>query len=90
LSGLGDCNVGYANLVGVASTQHTTMNRVEPGDASLSWLMHKLDGTQGMFTAQCAGMFCGSQMPLGGPFRSQQERDAIRAWISNGALNDCP
>jgi len=90
LAGLGDCNTGHANMIGVASSEHMTMNRIEPGDPSSSWLMHKLDGTQGAFTAQCFGSFCGNQMPLGGPFLSQDELDAIRAWITNGAVNDCP
>jgi hypothetical protein len=50
----------------------------------------KLDGMQSTFNAQCSGMFCGSQMPLGGPFLDQSVRDAIRTWIMDGALNDCP
>jgi hypothetical protein len=77
-------------LVGVANTELPTMSRVEPGDPLLSWLMHKLDGTQGSFTAQCTGMFCGSQRPLGGPFLDTDVRDAIATWITNGALDDCP
>ncbi|HJQ83529.1 MAG TPA: FG-GAP-like repeat-containing protein [Candidatus Binatia bacterium] len=89
LSGLDDCNTAHANLVNVPSTELTTMDRVEPGDATTSWLMHKLDGTQGSFTAQCQAMFCGSQMPLGGAL-SPEVRDAIRAWIAWGAANDCP
>jgi len=35
-------------------------------------------------------MFCGSQMPLGGSFLAQSVRDAIRTWITNEAMNDCP
>jgi hypothetical protein len=46
---------------------------------------HPADGTQGWFTAQCAFNFCGSQMPL-----TPETRDAIRQWITAGALNDCP
>jgi len=66
------------------------MNRVEPGDPTMSWIMQKLDGTQGGFTAQCSGMFCGQSMPLGSPLLAPEVRDAIRTWISDGALNDCP
>jgi len=40
--------------------------------------------------AQCGGMFCGSQMPLGGSFLAQSVPDAIRTWITNEAMNDCP
>ena len=81
LSGLGDCNTRHAALLNVPRTELTPMDRVEPGDPANSWLMRKLDGTEGTFTTKCQSMFCGSQMPLGGPFRT---------WIMNGALNDCP
>jgi len=90
LSGLGGCDSGYASLVDVASTRLATMDLVEPGDPTTSWLVHKLDNTQGAFDAQCVGGACGGQMPLGGPPLSSGVRDAIRTWISNGALNDCP
>lgn len=89
LSNLGDCDLAWDSLVGVASVENPTMDRVEPGDPTTSWLMHKLDGTQGDYLAQCSGMFCGSRMPLGGPYLSVQERDAVRAWILGGAANDC-
>jgi hypothetical protein len=89
LSGLGNCNTAYAALVGVASTENPSMNRVEPGDPGDSWLMYKLDGTQGWFTGTCSGGFCGSRMPLGGEL-SVDVRDAIRFWIASGAANDCP
>jgi hypothetical protein len=90
LTGLGGCNTGHASLFGVASTELPSMARVEPGDPANSWLMHKLDGTQGWFNPMCQGGFCGSQMPLGGPPLVPEVRDAIRAWISQGAVNDCP
>jgi hypothetical protein len=90
LSGLDDCNNGYANLVGVASTRLPAMSRVEAGDPTMSFFMHKLDGTQGMFDAMCNGGACGLQMPLGGDPLPVGVRDAIRTWILDGALNDCP
>ncbi|HZR81629.1 MAG TPA: FG-GAP-like repeat-containing protein [Candidatus Binatia bacterium] len=90
LGGFASCSTAYASLVNVASTELTSMDRVEPGDPATSWVMHKLDGTQDWFDAQCQGMFCGSRMPLGGPYLSLVTRDAIRTWITNGALNDCP
>jgi hypothetical protein len=89
LSGLADCNTGHANLVDVPSTELASMDRVQPGAPGSSWLMHKLDGTQDWFDPMCGGMFCGSQMPLGGEL-PVDVRDAIRAWITNGAVNDCP
>ena len=90
LSGLGSCTSSYANLVGVTSTQLTTMHRVEPGDPTMSWIIQKLDGTQSAFDAQCIGGSCGSQMPLGQSPLPLAIRDAIRTWIANGAVNDCP
>ncbi len=90
LSGLADCNTGYANLVNVPSTEIPTMDRVEPGDPTTSWLMHKLDGTQGGFIAQCIGGGCGSSMPPAQPLLSSGVRNAIRTWITNGAIDDCP
>lgn len=88
LTGLDDCETGYAALVNVPSTENPSMDRVEPGSPSTSWLMHKLDGTQGGFTAQCVGGFCGSQMPLGGEL-TLTVRNALRQWIIDGAVNDC-
>jgi hypothetical protein len=90
LSGLGNCNTAHANLVNVASVRLPTMDRVEPGDPATSFFMHKLDGTQNMFDAQCLGGSCQSRMPLGGPYLDQGVLDAIRTWIMDGALNDCP
>lgn len=89
LSGLASCNTGYGALVNVASTQLTSMDRVEPFNPGNSWLIHKLDGTHDWFNAMCSGGFCGQQMPLGGEL-SVDVRDAIRLWIENGAANDCP
>ena len=89
LSGLATCNSAHAALVGVASSENPTMDRVDPGNPGTSWLMHKLDGTQDWFVGTCGGGFCGSQMPLGGEL-SVDVRDAIRFWILEGAANDCP
>jgi hypothetical protein len=89
LTGLDDCNTGYAAVVNVASTENPTMDRIEPGSPTTSWLMHKLDDTQGGFTGSCVGGFCGSMMPLGGPQLSLAVRDALRQWITDGAVNDC-
>jgi hypothetical protein len=89
LNGLAACNTGHAALVDVPSTELTSMDRVEPFDPTMSWLMHKLDGTQDDFMSMCVSWFCGGQMPLGGEL-SEPVRDAIRTWITNGAVNDCP
>jgi hypothetical protein len=90
LTGLNNCFNAHVNLVNVASTELPTMDRVTPGVPAMSWLMHKLDGTQGDFTAQCTAMSCGASMPFGSPPLPVDVRDAIRSWITDGALNDCP
>ena len=55
------------------------MDRVEPGDSTESYVMHKLDGTH----ASVGGS--GSQMPLAGCCLDSATRDGIRAWIDEGA-----
>jgi hypothetical protein len=90
LNGLGACNTGHANLVGVPSTQLPGRDRVRPGAPARSWLMQKLDGTQSAFDGQCVGGSCGEPMPLEPPPLDAAEREAIRSWIAAGAENDCP
>jgi len=82
---LSDSATAYANTVGAASTKLPTMDRVDPFYPLQSFLMHKLDNTQGTFNASCTGGSCGSSMPLGGPLLPLATRDGIRAWISFGA-----
>jgi outer membrane protein assembly factor BamB len=90
LGGFETCALAYAALVGVPSTQLPTLNRVEPGDPAASWLVYKLDGTQNTRDAECVGMNCGAAMPVMRAQLDAADRDAIRAWITNGAVNDCP
>ena len=90
LGGLDGCNTGYASLVNVPSTELPTMDRVEPGAPTMSWIVYKLDGTQNTFDAQCLGGSCGARMPINQPQLSAGARAAISAWITNGAVNDCP
>ncbi|RMF11631.1 MAG: hypothetical protein D6761_13940 [Candidatus Dadabacteria bacterium] len=70
------------NLVNVSSAEFPAMDRVEPGDADNSYVVHKLEGTQ----ASVGGS--GSRMPKsGGPLSSQQITE-IRDWIDRGAIDD--
>jgi len=64
-----------AALVGVASIEVPSLQRVAPGDPANSYLIHKLEGTQSS----------GSRMPLGGPFLDQATIDSVKAWIQAGA-----
>jgi uncharacterized protein (TIGR03118 family) len=69
----------FAALVGVASLEQPTLQRVKAGDPDNSYLIRKLEGSAGI---------SGSRMPLGGPFLDQATIDQVRSWISNGAPNN--
>ncbi len=68
--------VAYGNLVSVPPSAPVPVNRVEPGDASQSFLFWKLN---------CANPGSGSRMPIGGTL-SPEEQAMIRDWINQGAL----
>jgi len=74
--------LAYSRIVNVPSTELPTMDRIEPGDHTLSYLWHKVNGSQ----ASVGG--AGSQMPLSGGPLSQGEIDGIAGWIDAGALNN--
>lgn len=90
LAGLEDCRVAHAAMVGVASVELPALDLVAPGDPAASWLMIKLDGMQSDFEASCVSAGCGGSMPLNRPLLLPAERDAVRAWILAGAVDDCP
>lgn len=69
----------YGNLVGVASVEVPTLNRVEPGNPDDSYLVRKLEGTPGIV---------GLQMPRGRDPLSAAQVQSIRDWIEAGAEND--
>jgi mono/diheme cytochrome c family protein len=67
----------YQSLVDVPSLEEPSLDRVEPGDPELSYIVHKIEGRP---TIQ------GDPMPP--PPESRLDADqiaAIRAWIENGA-----
>ncbi|MDC0674474.1 hypothetical protein [Nannocystis radixulma] len=68
----------YDNLVGVASDQLPSMQLVEPGDASNSYLWHKMDNTHKSVGGE------GKKMPPGG-LLGQSEREIVQQWIDQGA-----
>ena len=84
----GDSPAVHAALVGVASVQLSTMPYVTPGDATKSYLMHKMDGDQCAFDPSCLGGFCQSSMPSSAPQLDVQQRDIVRRWISQGAKDN--
>jgi len=73
---LTDVASSFASLVDVTSIQEPPLLRVEPNDPDISYLIHKLEGTQAV----------GARMPDGGPFLSQETIDVIREWIQQGAV----
>ena len=69
-------------IVDVASTQGSPLDRVEPGDSSMSYLVHKLEGTQALVGGG------GEQMPKFLPPLTQPEIQLIRDWIDEGAQDN--
>lgn len=72
----------FGELVGTASSEVPTLDRVEAGDPDNSYLLHKLRGTAG----DVGGT--DTQMPLNGSALSEDEIEAIEEWITNGAENN--
>jgi methionine-rich copper-binding protein CopC len=75
-----DAAHSYSLLVGVASAEQSSVERVEPGDPDSSYIIRKLEGLPGI---------TGGQMPLGGPYLPQSTIDIIKQWIMAGA-QDAP
>ena len=73
---LTDVAASFASLVNVTSIQEPPSLRVEPIDPDISYLIHKLEGTQAFW----------ARMPDGGPFLPQETIDVIRDWIQQGAV----
>lgn len=67
----------YGNLVRVASVEVPALMRIEPGKPDSSYLYHKITG---------APDIVGKRMPRGKPPLPQDQIDAIRHWIEQGAL----
>ena len=74
---LDDAN-SYGMLVGVASSEESSILRVAPGDSGNSYLIHKLEGSASV----------GAQMPLNAPALDQATINVIRQWITDGAIDD--
>lgn len=70
--------VAYVQTMGVASTQQSGLNRVEPGDPERSYLVKKLRGDPGI---------SGSRMPLTGTI-SDGARQLVIDWVRRGAPRD--
>ncbi len=71
-----DCGQSYDMLVGILSVERDDLYRVNPGSPDDSYLVMKLEGAIGIV---------GDQMPLGMTPLTQEQIDAVRAWIAAGA-----
>jgi hypothetical protein len=69
----------YAAIVGVASTEQPTLQRVSPNNADDSYLVRKIEG---------APSINGSRMPQGGAPLDATLIANVRAWIAAGAQNN--
>lgn len=65
----------FTSLVGVASIEVPSLERVTAGNPDASYIVQKIEGTAAS----------GARMPFGQPPLSQSTIDAIRLWITNGA-----
>ncbi len=72
----------HSNTVNVPSMELPSMDRIEPGQPNQSYLVHKIQGTQGTVGGS------GVRMPFGGAPLSQANIDIIRAWIADGAQDN--
>ena len=81
----------YANLVNVVSEESNDgLERVLPGDADNSFLVHKLRGTLELGE--------GERMPRGGPYLDSAAIQLVTDWVTGGApetgfvgsASDCP
>lgn len=72
----------YGSIVNVTSQQVPSLRRVRPSLPDSSYLLHKIQGTQGTVGGS------GGRMPLGGAPLSNADIATIRAWIAAGAPNN--
>ena len=68
----------YSNIVGVASVEMPSLQRVTANDPANSYLYRKITG---------AGI-TGARMPQGGPPLNDAQLKLVRDWIRRGAPND--
>jgi hypothetical protein len=68
----------YGNIVGVPATERPNLNRIEPGDPDLSYLVKKLRGDPDI---------TGLRMPDGGTI-TPDEIQLVIDWVRRGAPRD--
>jgi len=70
-----DATNSYAMIVGVPSTEDSSVLRIKPGEPDNSYLIQKIEGHASV----------GAQMPFGGPPLSAATIATMRQWVTNGA-----
>ena len=68
----------YLNIVNVASNQVPSLDRIEPNQPNMSYLIQKVEGTAAE----------GAQMPFGGAALSNELMQVLRDWVDDGAQNN--
>lgn len=69
----------YSHLVGIASAEQPSLNRITAGDAAASYLFLKITGDPRIL---------GERMPRGGTPLSTEQIQAIQEWIDAGAADN--
>jgi uncharacterized protein (TIGR03118 family) len=74
----------FSSVVNVASLEQATLKRIKPNDPVNSYLIQKIEGAPGI---------TGGRMPFGcgtvaNPCLDQATIDMVKAWVSQGALNN--
>lgn len=75
-----------AVLIGQKSPS-SALSLIEPGRPEDSYVMHKVDGSLDCGRAAC-GDLCGQAMPDPNGLLPRTDRDALRDWIAQGALDN--
>lgn len=69
------------------SSKAPTMLLINPGSPETSFWMHKIDGTLTCADVKC-DVDCGVAMPKDAAILPQEQRDKVRRWIAQGALDN--
>ncbi|MBK9259624.1 MAG: hypothetical protein IPM54_07260 [Polyangiaceae bacterium] len=77
----------FEQNVDVFSSKATTMKIVDRFSPQTSFLMHKIDGTLTCADVKC-DVDCGVAMPKDAAILPQAQRDIVRRWIAQGAINN--
>jgi hypothetical protein len=68
----------YSNIVNVPSNEVPSLDRIEPNQPDISYLIQKVEGTAAV----------GVRMPFGGSALPNELIQLLRDWVSAGAQND--